>query len=87
MSAEAGHPAAALPAAWALLNGMPSAVNQSKGNGGPDNRQSPANLCRYVEVCTAAKHRWRLSVDSRERAALLRFAEACPNRTIAVRGV
>jgi hypothetical protein len=66
---------------------MPSALNQSKRASGPEQWMPPTNRCRYIEVWTAVKHRWRLSVDPAERAVLIRFAEACPKRTITLRRV
>ncbi len=69
------------------LNAMPSALNQAKRAYGPEQWLPPANRCRYIEAWTATKHRRRLSVDSRERAALIKHADGCPNPTITVRRV
>ncbi len=66
------------------LNAMPAALNQSKQASGPEQWMPPANRCRYVEVWVALKHRWRLSVDAVERAALSRYADGCPDNRVAV---
>ena len=66
------------------LNAMPTDLNRAKRASGPEAWMPPANRCRYVEVWTAVKHRWRLSVDPVERAALIRYADSCPNRTVRV---
>lgn len=66
------------------LNAIAPRLNQSKGDRGPEAWLPPANRCRYVEAWTAVKHRWRLKVDSAERAALVRLADGCPNTTIRV---
>lgn len=66
------------------LNAMPSALNQSKQASGPETWMPPANRCRYIEVWTAMKIRWQLSVDPTERAALVRYADGCANRAVTV---
>jgi hypothetical protein len=66
------------------LNAMPAALNQSKQASGPEQWMPPANRCRYVEIWTALKHRWGLRVDPAERAALVRYADSCPDNRIAV---
>ena len=66
------------------LNAMPSALNQSKQARGPEEWMPPVNRCRYVEIWTSIKHRWRLNVDPKEQAALIRFADACPNNLLSV---
>lgn len=66
------------------LNAMPAALNQSKQALGPEQWMPPANRCRYVEIWAAMKHRWRLSVDRAEQAALVRYADGCPNRPVTV---
>ena len=66
------------------LNAVPSALNQSKQAFGPEQWMPPANRCRYIEVWTAMKHRWGLTVDLAERAALIRYAAGCPNNVITV---
>lgn len=66
------------------LNAMPSRLNQSKGARGPEQWMPPANRCRYVEIWTSMKIRWRLSVDPAERSALVRYADGCPNTVLRV---
>lgn len=67
------------------LNAMQSRLNQSKQASGPEQWMPPANQCRYIEVWTAMKVRWRLSVDPAERAALVQYADSCPNSPVTVR--
>ena len=67
------------------LNPIPGSLNQAKGDRGPEAWMPPANRCRYVEVWTAMKHRWGLRVDSAERAALVRYADGCPDNPVTVR--
>lgn len=67
------------------LNNISGALNQSKADKGPEAWMPPANRCRYIEIWTAMKIRWALQIDSTERAALIRYADACPNNTITVR--
>ncbi len=69
------------------LNAIPGSLNQAKADKGPEAWMPPVNRCRYVEIWTAMKHRWGLSVDSAERSALLRYADGCPNSTITVNRV
>ena len=69
------------------LNAIFGSQNDAKSASGPEDWMPPVNRCRYVEVWTAMKIRWRLSVDSRERAALIKDAEACTNNTITVNRV
>ncbi len=64
------------------LNAMPSALNQSKQARGPESWMPPVNRCRYIEIWASMKHRWRLSVDPTERAALLRYADRCPTTAL-----
>jgi hypothetical protein len=66
------------------LNAMPSALNQSKQAFGPEQWMPPANRCRYIEIWASLKHRWRLSVDPVERAALIRYADSCPDTRLTV---
>ena len=69
------------------LNAIPESLNQAKADKGPEAWMPPANRCRYVEVWTAMKHRWGLSVDSAERSALVRYADGCPNNVLTVNRV
>lgn len=66
------------------LNAMPGALNSAKAARGPESWMPPVNRCRYVEIWTAVKHRWRLRVDPAERAALVGFADACPDNVLRV---
>lgn len=66
------------------LNAMPGSLNASKSARGPEAWMPPVDRCRYIEIWTAMKHRWRLSVDPAERDALVSYADACPNRAITV---
>lgn len=66
------------------LNAIASAQNSAKSASGPEQWMPPVNQCRYVEIWTSMKHRWQLSVDPDERAALVAHADACPNSTITV---
>ena len=61
-------------------------VNQAKGDQDPATwmpSYGPAR-CRYVGEWLAVKLRWRLTVDTAERNALVSLANACPNVTITV---
>ena len=45
----------------------------------------PANArCRYLREWVAVKHRWRLSVNSAEKSAMVSLASGCANSTISV---
>jgi hypothetical protein len=66
------------------LNAIPAGLNQSKSALGPEAWMPPANGCRYIEMRTAVKIRWRLTVDTTERAALIRHADNCMNRVLTV---
>ncbi len=66
------------------LNAIESSLNQAKSDSGPEDWMPPANHCRYIEIWTALKHRWQLNVDPTEQAALVRWADACPNALIEV---
>ncbi len=61
------------------LNAMTSTLNSSKSARDPGEWLPPAGRCRYVAEWTAVKLRWGLRVDSRERAAVIRVADSCPN--------
>lgn len=66
------------------LNAQTSALNSSKQASGPEQWLPPVNRCAYVAQWVAVKIRWGLKVDSAERAALIRWADACPAATIKV---
>ena len=61
-------------------------VNQSKGDRDPAEWMPPfaGATCRYVTEWLVVKIRWRLTVDSAEKAALTSFAAGCTNVTITV---
>jgi hypothetical protein len=61
-------------------------VNQSKSDQDPAEWMPSyaANQCRYINEWVADKTRWRLTVDTAEKAALTSWAASCPNTTITV---
>lgn len=59
------------------LNAQTSALNSSKQASGPEAWLPPANRCFYIAQWTVVKARWGLTVDSAEKAALIRWADAC----------
>ena len=71
------------------LNAMTSTLNSSKQAKDPVEWLPPyvAARCRYITEWAAVKLRWRLSVDSRERAQLIYYGDRCTNVTITVDGV
>lgn len=66
------------------LNAQTAALNSAKQAKGPEAWMPPANRCEYVGNWIAVKIRWGLRVDSTEKAALIRWADACPNVRISV---
>ncbi len=68
------------------LNAQTSALNASKQAKGPEAWLPPAKAfrCTYIAEWVAVKIRWGLRVDSVEKAALTRWANACPNVTLTV---
>ena len=68
------------------LNAMTSTLNSSKQAKDPAEWLPPyaAARCRYITEWAAVKLRWRLSVDARERAQLIYFADRCTNVMITV---
>jgi len=66
------------------LSVQTSALNSAKQAKGPEAWMPPANRCTYIGQWVAVKIRWGLRVDSVEKAALVRFANSCPNVTITV---
>jgi hypothetical protein len=68
------------------LRAVSAASNRSKSDKDPAQwLPSLASFrCTYVTDWVAVKLRWRLSVDSVERAALERVLAACPARTVSV---
>jgi Protein of unknown function (DUF1524) len=59
-------------------------VNQSKGESDVAEWLPRYGVCAYVRRWTAVKLRWRLTVDRREKAALVDLAGGCRNRVIRV---
>ena len=66
------------------LVGVTDNVNQSKGDRDPAEWLPEHSQCRYLRGWVAVKHRWRLRVDSTEKAALETVAADCRNRRITV---
>jgi hypothetical protein len=66
------------------LSAQTSKLNSTKQARGPEAWMPPKNRCGYIGEWVAVKHRWGLKVDSTEKAALTRLANACPNVTIKV---
>lgn len=57
------------------LVAVTNSVNRSKSDRDPADWLPAAKKCRYVQHWTAVKVRWGLTVDKRERRALLRVAK------------
>ncbi|WP_156945217.1 HNH endonuclease family protein [Arthrobacter sp. I3] len=66
------------------LSAQTSALNSSKQASGPEAWMPPQNRCAYIGQWVAVKIRWGLRVDSTEKAALIRYADSCPNITLTV---
>jgi hypothetical protein len=66
------------------LNALTAALNSAKQARGPESWMPPANRCAYIGQWIAVKLRWGLRVDSVEKAALIRYADSCPNVRISV---
>ena len=66
------------------LVGVTDNVNQAKGDQDPNEWLPTYDRCRYVREWVAVKHRWRLTVDSAEKAALSSLASSCTNSMITV---
>lgn len=66
------------------LVGVTVSSNSSKSDSDPAGWQPGREQCRYVFEYTAVKIRWRLSVDSAERSALISRADSCSDRTLTV---
>lgn len=58
--------------------------NRSKSDKDPATWLPPADAahCTYAADWTGTKLRWGLTADDKERAALLKLAEACPDTTV-----
>jgi hypothetical protein len=59
-------------------------VNQAKGDQDPGTWLPQYDRCRYLREFVAVKHRWRLTVDSAEKAAMTSLASSCATTTITV---
>jgi hypothetical protein len=71
---------------YRVLVAVTDNVNQAKGDQDPATwlpSYTPAR-CRYVREWLAVKLRWRLTVDTAERNALVSLANGCPDVTITV---
>jgi hypothetical protein len=66
------------------LVGVTDDVNQAKGDKDIAGWLPTYDRCRYLREFVAVKHRWRLSVDSSEKAAMNSLASSCSNTTITV---
>jgi hypothetical protein len=69
------------------LNTQTTALNVDKNAQGPQNWMPPADRCTYIEQWVAVKIGWGLSIDAGEKAALVRYANACPNVLLTVQRV
>ncbi|MEO3978028.1 HNH endonuclease family protein [Streptomyces sp. CAU 1734] len=58
--------------------------NRSKSDKDPAQWLPPAGAahCRYAADWTATKLRWKLTADEKERAALLKLANTCPDTAV-----
>lgn len=66
------------------LVGVSQHSNRSKGARDPSEWMPTYYKCRYLEQWVAVKIRWRLSIDSTEKAALRSLTSDCDNDTITV---
>ena len=68
------------------LVAVKDSVNQAKSDQDPAEWIPPSDsaVCRYVAEWVAVKIRWRLAVDTAEKAALTSYADSCSNVTITV---
>lgn len=60
------------------LNAQTTLLNQQKQAKGPEDWMPPSNRCSYVSQWITVKARWGMTVDSREKAALVKIADSCP---------
>ena len=62
------------------LNAVSASSNRSKGEQDPAQWLPPRarDACRYAKAWLGVKYRWRLSVDTAEKAALVRIIRVCP---------
>ncbi len=66
------------------LIGVTASSNRSKADQDPADWLPTYAVCRYLTHWVAVKHRWRLSVDERERAALRDEVDARDCRDVTV---
>ncbi len=71
---------------YRTLVGVTASSNRSKSDRDPADWMPTYYRCRYLQQWVAVKHRWRLTVDSRERTALRDRVDAlgCSDVTISV---
>lgn len=71
---------------YRTLVGVTDNLNQSKGDQDIAEWQPPQQKCRYLREYVAVKHRWKLTVDSAEKAFMKQFYSdnSCANSTITV---
>lgn len=69
---------------YRTLVGVTDSVNQSKSDQDPAEWLPEYDNCRYLREWVAVKQRWRLTVDSAEKAELTSLAGGCTNTTITV---
>jgi hypothetical protein len=66
------------------LVGVTNSVNRAKGDQDVAEWLPEFGRCRYLREFVAVKLRWRLKVDSSEKAAMTSLASGCSNSTITV---
>lgn len=66
------------------LNAQTSSLNASKQASGPEKWMPPANRCQYITQWTVVKSRWSMTVDKAEKAALIRWADACAPQKLTI---
>ena len=69
---------------YRTLVGVTDDVNQAKGDKDIREWLPTYDQCRYLREFVAVKLRWRLTVDSGEKAAMSSLAGTCSNTTITV---
>lgn len=60
------------------LNAQTTLLNQQKQAKGPEDWMPQQNRCAYIAQWVTVKARWGMTVDAREKAALVRSADQCP---------
>lgn len=66
------------------LVGVTNRVNRAKGDKDVAQWLPEFSRCRYLREFVAVKLRWRLTVDSAEKAAMTDLAADCPESTVTV---